>query len=127
MHGMPTFISAHPIGDTDILALPVKEIGPAVAFYQQVLGFKATEKSDKAAILVRDQATIGLAVNGKDPEQASCYLEVENLDALREELVVKGSSPTPFRIDNYGGNQYRVFFDKEPYGVCFCFGTKLTP
>lgn len=123
---MPTFLSANPIGDTDILALPVKEVGPAVAYYQQVLGFQATERSDNTAILVRDQATIGLAVNGKDPEQASCYLEVENLDALREELVAKGSSPTPFRIDNYGGNQYRVFFDKEPYGVCFCFGTKLT-
>ena len=123
---MPTFLSAHPIGGTDILALPVKEIGPAVAFYQQVFGFQATERGEKKASLVRDQATIGLAVNGKDPEQASCYFEVEDLEALREELIETGSSPTAFRIDNYGGSQYRVFFDKEPYGVCFCFGTKLT-
>jgi len=119
------FKGAFPIGDTDVAALPVKEIGPAVAFYTQVLGFTLIEKTAQTAKLNRDDAEIGLAVNGADPEQASVYFEVENLDALRQKFVDAGSNPTDFRIDQHGGGKYRVFFDKEPYGVCFCFGSKL--
>jgi catechol 2,3-dioxygenase-like lactoylglutathione lyase family enzyme len=119
------FKGAFPIGDTDVTALPVKEIGPAVAFYIRVLGFTLIEKTAKTAKLKRDDAEIGLAVNGADPEQASVYFEVENLDGLRNELIDAGSNPTDFRIDQHGGSKYRVFFDKEPYGVCFCFGSKM--
>jgi catechol 2,3-dioxygenase-like lactoylglutathione lyase family enzyme len=119
------FKGAFPIGDTDVAALPVKEIGPAVAFYIRVLGFTLIEKTAKTAKLKRDDAEIGLAVNGADPEQASVYFEVENLDGLRNELIDAGSNPTDFRIDQHGGSKYRVFFDKEPYGVCFCFGSKM--
>ncbi|MBC8063713.1 MAG: glyoxalase/bleomycin resistance/extradiol dioxygenase family protein, partial [Chlorobia bacterium] len=86
---------------------------------------QAVDRDKSSATLKRDKATIGLAVNGADPEQASCYFEVENLEQLREDLIMKGSSPSEMRMDQYGGNKYRVFFDKEPYGVCFCFGTKL--
>lgn len=119
------FKGAFPIGDTDVAALPVKEIGPAVAFYVRVLGFTLIEKTAKTAKLKRDDAEIGLAVNGADPEQASVYFEIENLDNLRQSLAEAGSNPTDFRIDQHGGNRYRVFFDKEPYGVCFCFGSKM--
>ena len=69
-------------------------------------------------------AEIGLAVNSADPEQASVYFEVSDPDALRADLEAKGIEPSALRMDNYGGSQYRVFFAKEPYGVCFCFGKK---
>src|SRR5215510_5463502 len=39
MPGSVFFKAAGPIGGTDINALPVKEIGPAVGYYTQCLGF----------------------------------------------------------------------------------------
>jgi hypothetical protein len=111
-----------PIGDTDTKALPVKEIGPAIGYYTQVLGFSVVSKGDDKAVLRRDSAEIGLAVNGADPEQASCYFAVSDVEALRRELDSKGVEPSALRVDEYGGRRYRVFFAKEPYGVCFCFG-----
>ena len=39
------------------------------------------------------------------------------------------SDDEPGIIDeqNYGGKSYRVFFAKDPYGVCFCFTHPLGP
>ena len=81
-----------------------------------------TEKNDQAATLRRDGATIGLARNGDDPEQASVYFSVSDAAELRRELAEKGIEPSDLRTDAWGGKRYRVFFAKEPYGVCFCFG-----
>lgn len=117
-----SFRGAFPIGGTDVKALPVKEIGPAVGYYTQVLGFTLVTKDAKTATLRRDDAEIGLAVNGADPEQASCYFHVSDVDAVRLELDAKGIEPGDVHQQQYGGNRYRVFFAKEPYGVCFCFG-----
>jgi hypothetical protein len=118
------FRSVHPIGDTNTDALPVKAIGPAVGYYTQVLGFTVVTKEADRAVLRRDDATIGLERNGQDPEQASCYFEVSDVDRLRAELDAAGIEPSAIRLDEYGGKQYRVFFAQEPYGVCFCFGQK---
>ncbi len=115
------FKSVHPIGDTDTNALPVKEIGPAVGYYTQVLGFKLLTKDKKSATLARDDARIGLAVNGRDPEQASCVFSVSDVEALRRELDAKGIEPGDISVQKHNGKSYRVFFAKEPYGVCFCF------
>ena len=120
-----TFNSVHPIGDTDTSALPVREIGPAIGYYTRVLGFEVVSRGDDQAVLRRDSAEIGLATNGADPEQASCYFEVSDVEALREELAAAGIDPSPLRMDEYGGKRYQVFFAKEPYGVCFCFGKQL--
>lgn len=117
-----TFTGAYPIGETDVQALPVKELGPAIGYYTQVLGFSVTDRSDRSATLRRDAAQIGLAVNGGDPEQASCYFAVSDVAALREELNAKGIEPSPIRPDTHGGRPLSIFFAKEPYGVCFCFG-----
>jgi lactoylglutathione lyase len=117
----PVFNGAFPIGDTNVNALPVKELGPAIGYYTQVLGFTLVSR-DKIAVLKRNEATIGLEVNDADPEQASCYFSVSDVEALRDELAAKGIEPSEIRVDNHGGKSYRVFFAKEPYGVCFCFG-----
>ncbi len=117
------FKSVSPIGDhTDTNALPVKELGPAIGYYTQVLGFAVVSKEADRAILRRDAVEIGLAHNDKDPEQASCYFGVSDVDALRQELDAKGIEPSAIRIDEYCCKRYRIFFAKEPYGVCFCFG-----
>jgi len=101
------FLSASPIGETKVSGLPVKDIGPAIGYYVHVLGFGAT---------------IGLAQSGDDPEQASVYFSVSDAAQLRRELAEKGIGPSELRTDEYDGKPYRVFFAKEPYGVCFCFG-----
>jgi hypothetical protein len=102
--------------------LPVATIGPAIGYYTHVLGFALVSKDEKTAVLKRDAVEIGLAVNGKDPEQASCYFSVSDVEALRAELDGKGIEPSAVRIDEHDGKRYRVFFAREPYGVCFCFG-----
>src|SRR5262245_31286981 len=87
------FKGVFPIGETDTNALPVKEIGPAVGYYTQVLGFSLVERDRTTAVLTRDAVRIGLAVNGRDPEQASCYFAVSDVDVLWSELDAKGIQP----------------------------------
>ena len=116
-----TFISASPISG-NINALPVSDIGPAIGYYIHVLGFSLISKEEGRATLARDTATIGLEINEDDPGDVSCYFGVKDVDALREEYVQKGIEPSAIRTDTYDGKQFRVFFAKEPYGVCFCFG-----
>lgn len=116
------FLSAFPIGDTDVNALPVKEIPPAIGYYTQVLGFTVQARDANRATLIRDAVTIGLKVNGADPEQASIYFNVSDVEALRAELAAKGIEPSEISVSEHAGNQYRICFAKEPYGVCFCFG-----
>ena len=113
------------IGETDPSALPVKEIGPAGGDYTQCLGFTLVERGPKRARLQRDDVEIGLAVNGQDPEQASCWFSVGDVDTLWLEYESKGISPGIIDEQNYDGKPFRVFFAKDPYGVCFCFTQPL--
>jgi hypothetical protein len=115
------FKAAGSIGETDINALPVKEIAPAVGYYTQCLGFKLVSKDGTTARLRRDDVEIGLAVNGRDPEQASCWFSVGDVDALWREYDARSIGPGIIDEQEYDGKPYRVFFAKEPYGVCFCF------
>ncbi len=121
------FKAVGPIGDTNTDALPVKEIGPAVGFYTQCLGFSLIARDAKTARLKRDDVEIGLAVNGRDPEQASCWFSVGDVDALWREFEAKGIGPGVVDEQTFGGQPLRVFFAKEPYGVCFCFTHPLGP
>lgn len=116
------FKGVYPIGDTDLNALPVRKIGPAIGYYTQMFGFSVVSRDDKSAVLQRDGVKIGLAVNGDDPEQASCYFDVSDVEAMWRELDQKGIEPSQIRVDEHGGKKYRVIFAQEPYGVCFCFG-----
>ena len=118
------FQAVYPIGDTDINALPAREIAPAIGYYTQVMGFEVVSSDEKRAVLRRGEAEIGLAVNDADPTQASCYFAVNDVEALRVEYAATGIAPSPIRIDEHNDGPYRVFFCKEPYGVCFCFGQK---
>lgn len=122
----PVFFKAvGPIGDTDISAIPAKEIGPAVGYYTQCLGFTLVSKDKATARLKRDDVEIGLAVNGRDPEQASCWFSVGNVDALWAEYEAKCLGPGIIDDQEHDGKPIRVFFAKDPYGVCFCFTHSL--
>ena len=116
------FYGVYPIGDTDVSALPIRGLGPAIAYYTHILGFSVLSKTSDTALLARGSATIGLAVNGQDPEQASCYFEVSDVAALHREFTRMGLEPSALRDEDYGGKLQRIFFAQEPFGVCFCFG-----
>lgn len=116
------FNAVFPLGDTAPDALPARQIGPAVGYYTHCLGFSLIAKDQQSAILRRDNVEIGLAVNGEDPEQASCYFAVSDVEALWRELNAKGIEPSPLGVQEHEGKPYRVFFAADPYGVCFCFG-----
>ena len=50
------------------------------------LGFSLVEQGPDVRRLRRDDVEIGLAVNGRDPEQASCWFYVGDVDALWREI-----------------------------------------
>ena len=114
----------YPISGEDLAALPVKEIGPAVAFYETVLAFAVVARDETTATLQRDDARLGLV---KDPdhkpeEAGSCAFAVTDLDAMRAELDGRGLDLGGIRIDEWGGKKYRVFFLREAEnGYCYCF------
>jgi lactoylglutathione lyase len=118
----------YPISDEDLKALPVKEIDAAVAFYKTTLGFSVVRKDETSAMLKRDDAQIGLVRKADhDPKKAgSCYFPVNDVFALRTELDGKGGEVGDFRIDEYDGKHYRVFFVRESEnGYCYCFSQQV--
>jgi len=123
------FQSIHPIGDTDPLNLPVADVEKATEFYTRKMGFtlRRTTPETASAVLGRDGVEIGLSVNGLDPEQASCYIAVSDVDQVFEEYRANGVqlSGEP-SITEHSGQSYRVFFAKDSDGICYCIGQPVT-
>jgi predicted enzyme related to lactoylglutathione lyase len=116
--------SVTPISGEDTNALPVKEIGPAVAFYEAVLKFTVVSRDTSSAVLTRDGVQIGLVHKADhEPNRAGALaFAVDDLDAMRHELQVSGGNPGVFGTDEWGGRQYRTFFLREDEnGYCYCF------
>lgn len=113
-----------PVSNEDTKALPVMSLGPAVAYYESVLGFTTTSRNATTAVLIRDNAEIGLVVKGDhQPAKAgSLAFEVDDLDALHRELAERGGKPGEFDTEDWGGKQFRTFFMREDEnGYCYCF------
>jgi hypothetical protein len=121
---MKQFNAVYPISGEDLSALPVKAIGPAVAFYQSVLGFSVVASDEAAATLQRDDVRLGLVrkPDHKPEEAGSCAFTVADLDALHRELDGRGLDLGGIRIDEWDGKKSRVFFLREAEnGYCYCF------
>ena len=121
---MKQFNAVYPISGEDLSALPVQAIGPAVAFYQSVLGFSVVASNEATATLQRDDVRLGLVrkPDHKPEEAGSCAFAVADLDALHRELDGRGLDLGGIRIDEWGGKKYRVFFLREAEnGYCYCF------
>ena len=113
-----------PVSDEDTNALPVKDLGPAITFYEAVLGFSAVSRDDSTAGLTRDGVRIGLVrQRDHEPGQAgSLAFEVDDLEAMHRELQTRGGNPGEFGTDEWGGKQHRTFFLREQEnGYCYCF------
>jgi lactoylglutathione lyase len=121
---MKQFKAVFPISNEDTNALPVKEIDPAIAFYQEVLGFSVISSDSTSAVLKRDEVQIGLTrQEDHEPRRAGSFcFAISDLDSLRSELEANGGQPGEFGIDEWGGKKYRTFFLREAEnGYCFCF------
>jgi lactoylglutathione lyase len=115
---------AYPIGGEDLTALPVKEIGPAVVFYQTVLAFDVASSEKSTAVLRRDSAVIGLLRKpGHRPDEAGAFaFGVTDIEAHHHELDGRGLDLGKLGIQEWDGKKYRVFFLRESRdGYCFCF------
>ncbi len=116
--------AVYPISGEDISALPVKDIGPAVAYYEAVLGFLVVSRDASAAALMRDEVRIVLVrrADHEPSEAGSMAFAVDDLDAMHHELQESGAQPGKFGTDQWGGKQYRTFFVREDEnGYCYCF------
>jgi hypothetical protein len=121
---MKQFKAVYPISGEDLSALPVQAIGPAVVFYQSVLGFSVVTSDEATATLQRDDVRLGLVrkADHKPGEAGSCAFAVVDLDALHRELDGRGLDLGGIRIDEWQGKKYRVFFLREAEnGYCYCF------
>ena len=116
--------SVSPISDEDTNALPVKDIGGAIAFYTAVLGLSVVSRDTQAAVLTRDGVRIGLVhKEDHEPGQAgSLAFAVDDLQAMHRELQMKGGKPGKFGVDEWSGKRFRTFFLREDLnGYCYCF------
>jgi hypothetical protein len=121
---MKQLTGVYPISGEDLTALPVKAIGPAVAFYQSALGFTVVSRDDTTATVQRDDARLGLVVkpDHNPGEAGSCAFGVTDLDAMYRELDGRGLDLGGIRTDEWGETKYRVFFLREAEnGYCYCF------
>ncbi|MBM3213674.1 hypothetical protein FJZ36_01985 [Candidatus Poribacteria bacterium] len=120
--------SVHPIGDTDPNGMPVADVERAAAWYAEKMGFRAKPRRSNpvpTVVLERDGVEFTIAENGGDPEQASLYLAVSDVEAASQDLASKGLRIANRRIDEHNGARYDVFFVKDEDGLCYCIGQRL--
>jgi catechol 2,3-dioxygenase-like lactoylglutathione lyase family enzyme len=99
------FRSALPYA-SDAMQLPVHDVDAAIPYYERTLGFRVVTRREtppRAVVLARDGIQIGLAENGGDPSQEGA-----------------------FRLDQFAGAPYRVFFAIAPDGLCYMLGERTT-
>ena len=95
--------------------VPVTNMGRAIAFYHGVLGFEVGVQEESYAYLVRDDIALRLVgTDGDDaPPQQSCYICVDGLEALYEDLkpaldrLPEGRVRPPF-VQDYGQREFHV-------------------
>jgi len=113
----------------DTMNLPVRDLSAALAFYENVLGFRVLSRSDtphNSAVLARDQIQIGLVENGGDPTQDGCAFHVKDLEALFAELKANGLQKeiSEFDIEQHDEVAWKVFYVVAPDGLCYWFGER---
>ena len=119
----PKFKQAFPY-QKDVLALPVKDVDAASAWYCEHFGMNEVERISKpvaTVVLERDGTRIGFAVNGGDPSQDGAAVLVSDVGAFRDEFASKGVNVGNWRVDERDGKRFQVFFVVAPDGLCFYF------
>jgi catechol 2,3-dioxygenase-like lactoylglutathione lyase family enzyme len=111
----------------DAMNLPVGDVDSAIPYYEKTFGFRVVSRQEepyKSVVLARDGIQIGLAENGGDPTQEGCFFEVDHIEAAFEEIKNAPPPESAFRLDQFGGVSYRVFFVVAPDGLCYMLGQR---
>lgn len=123
----PTFLAAHSY-EGAIDALPSLDLKASEAYYGRAFGLTrdAARSSSVAVVLVRDRIAIGFQVNGRHPEQNGAAIEVDEVEAVRAELIAARDAGTELDIGEVApgeqdGRALRAFFVRAPDGLCFYF------
>ena len=89
--------------------VPVSDLDRALEFYTSMLGFTVQAKDDGYAYIVRDDVALRLltATEGPVSGEQACYICVENIDGLFEQMKAK--------LDRLPEGRVRAPFD-QPYG-----------
>ncbi len=117
----PSFQSARPYKD-DILALPVADLDACSDWYCKHFGMTEIERLDSpfpSVILERDGVQIGFAINGGDPSQEGAAIRVVDIEGIKAQLESNGVSVADTRVDERGGEKFKVFFVVAPDGLCY--------
>ena len=118
--------AVYPIGNVNPLDLPVIELEKSIRYYENVLGFQVKsleENPVEAVLLVRDDIELRLAKNGRNPEEESCYFQVDNLDALHQAYQEKKAIRlTAIKDMDDAHGKYRAFWVQDLDGLCYCIG-----
>lgn len=127
MSSKPRFKAAFPY-QKDVLALPVKDLDTASAWYTRHFGMQEVERREDpvpTVVLERDGTRIGFAINGGDASQDGAAVLVSGIKALQDELQANGVNVGNWRIDEMRGGKYQVFFAAAPDGLCYYFHEPL--
>ncbi|HEV3260197.1 MAG TPA: VOC family protein [Gemmataceae bacterium] len=111
--------------DMGVTPSPVRTLEPHIDFYTNVLGFALVKRDQKSAVLKRDSVRIALVATPDHVRgtSGSCYFDVTDVEALREEFIDAGAEPGAIEVQEHDGKKLRLFFLKEGYDdYCFCFG-----
>ena len=113
--------------------VPVSDLDRSVAFFEDVLGFAAGARMEGYAYLRRDGVALrlidaGPGVDLTDPaRQLSCYVDVDDVDALYAELKPKLDALPPGRVrapfnQEYGQREFHVI---DPDALLIFFGAPI--
>ena len=89
---------------------PLRDIAAGVAHYRDVLGFTVNYAQDDFGILNRDTVSIALIPRpARHQGIGSCYVYIQDADALHAELVAKGARVVDLPVSmQWGLRQFRV-------------------
>jgi uncharacterized glyoxalase superfamily protein PhnB len=89
----PDMVAPSPMMLKALPELPFDDVGAAVSYYRDVLGFRINYQQHDLGVMDRDNITV-LLIARKDRHAGigSAYIYVENADALYAELRAKGAS-----------------------------------
>ena len=113
----------------DVLALPVSDLDQASDWYQKNFGFNEVERKDDpnpTVLMERDEVRLGFALNDLNPEEEGAALRVTDIHAMRDELEGKGIETGNWRVDDWDGEKFQVFFVVAPDRLCYVFTQPLS-
>jgi uncharacterized glyoxalase superfamily protein PhnB len=101
--------------------LPLADVPAGVAHYRDVLGFEVNYQQHDFGVMDRDAVRILLIAKSERYKGiGSCYVYVDNADALHAELVAKGANVQGEPVSRPWG--LREFHVLDPEGNQITFG-----